>query len=107
MACWTVAGYAAGDKKPKDMRILYLAGNSDWNADAVEKSVIEENVNPNRADNCGCGINVAPLEWVRRECIGDIWKVLIRWEWLAGVVVPYGTDGKIRCEKAELVEVIK
>ena len=44
LACWTVAGYAAGDKKPKDMRILYLAGNSDWNADAVEKSVIEENV---------------------------------------------------------------
>ena len=70
-------------------------------------SVLEENVNPNRADVCGCGINVAPLDWVRREYSGDIWKVLIRWEWLAGVVVPYNTDGKIRCERVELLEVVK
>ena len=70
-------------------------------------SVIEENVNPSRADTCGCGINVAPLDWVRREYSGDIWKVLIRWEWLAGVVVPYSTDGKIRCERVELLEVVK
>ena len=70
-------------------------------------SVLEENVNPNRADVCGCGINVVPLDWVRREYSGDIWKVLIRWEWLAGVVVPYNTDGKIRCERVELLEVVK
>ena len=36
-----------------------------------------------------------------------IWKLLIRWEWLPGVVVPYNTDGKIRCERAELVEVVE
>ena len=70
-------------------------------------SVIEENVNPNRADVCGCGINVAPLDWVRSAYRGNIWKVLIRWEWLAGVVVPYNTDGKIRCERVELLEVVK
>ena len=70
-------------------------------------SVLEENVNPNRVDVCGCGINVAPLDWVRREYSGDIWKVLIRWEWLAGVVVPYNTDGKIRCERVEMLEVVK
>ena len=70
-------------------------------------SVLEENVNPNRVDVCGCGINVAPLDWVRRKYSGDIWKVLIRWEWLAGVVVPYNTDGKIRCERVELLEVVK
>ena len=69
-------------------------------------SVLEENVNPNRADVCGCGIHVAPLDWVCREYSGDIWKVLIRWEWLAGVVVPYNTDGKIRCERVELLEVV-
>ena len=69
-------------------------------------SVIEETVNPLRTVTCGCGINVAPLEWVRREHPGkEIWKLLIRWEWLPGVVVPYNTDGKIRCERAELVEV--
>lgn len=27
-------------------------------------SVVTENVNFNRTDACGCGINVAPLEWV-------------------------------------------
>ena len=70
-------------------------------------SVIKENVNMCRADVCGCGINVAPLEWVRKNYKGEIWKVLIRWEWLVGVCVPYNTDGKIRCERVELVEVVK
>ena len=70
--------------------------------------MIEENVNPNRTDECGCGINVAPLEWVRKEYgDGDIWKVLIRWEWLVGVVVPFSTDGKIRCERVELLGVVE
>lgn len=27
--------------------------------------------------------------------------------WLADVVVPYNTDGKIRCGKAELVKIVK
>ncbi len=69
-------------------------------------SIIEENVNPNRTDLCGCGINVAPLEWVKKNYTGDIWEVLIKWEWLAGVVVPYNTDGKIRCERVQLVRIV-
>lgn len=28
-------------------------------------------------------------------------------EWLPGVCVPYNTDGKIRCERVELLEVVK
>lgn len=73
-------------------------------------SVITENVNSNRTDECGCGINVAPLEWVKENSgreTRDIWRVLIRWEWLCGVCVPYNTDGEIRCERVELVEVVK
>ena len=70
-------------------------------------SIITENVNPNRTNLCGCGINVAPLDWVRSHYNGDIWKVLIRWEWLAGVIVPYNTDGKIRCERVELVKIVE
>lgn len=72
-------------------------------------SIITENVNPNRTNECGCGINVAPLDWVRRNSGKEkqIWKVLIEWPWLAGVVVPYNTDGKIRCEKVRLLEVVK
>lgn len=70
-------------------------------------SVLEENVNPDRACECGCGINVAPLDWVKAHYRGTIWKLLIRWEWLPGVVVPYGTDGEIRCEKVELLGVVE
>ena len=69
-------------------------------------AVITEIVNFDRCTECGSGINVAPLEWVRGHYKGDIWKVLIRWEWLAGVCVPYMTDGKIRCEKVELLEIV-
>ena len=74
----------------------------------IEKgSVITENVNFDRCQNCGSGINVAPLEWVKEHYNGEVWKVLIRLEWLAGVCVPYMTDGKIRCERVELLEVVK
>ena len=71
-------------------------------------SIITENVNFNRTNNCGCGINVAPLDWVKEHYShkGDIWKVLIKWEWLVGVCVPYDTDGKIRCERVQLLEVV-
>lgn len=68
--------------------------------------IITETVNPNRTDDCGSGINIAPLDWVKGRYKGDIWQVLIRWEWLADVVVPYNTDGKIRCGKAELVKIV-
>ena len=70
-------------------------------------SIIQENVNFDRCNECGCGINVAPLEWVRSNYNGEIWKVLIRFEWLAGVCVPYHTDGKIRCERVQLVEIVE
>lgn len=70
-------------------------------------SVLTENVNFDRTINCGCGINVAPLKWARGCYNGDIWRCLIRWEWLSGVCVPYNTDGKIRCERVELLEVVK
>ena len=70
-------------------------------------AIISEVVNPDRCTTCGSGINVAPLEWVRKEYpTGAIWKVLIRWEWLCGVCVPYMTGGKIRCERVELLETV-
>ena len=78
---------------------------SDWKIESG--SVLTENVNFNRTEQCGCGINVAPLYWVRRNYSGYIWKVLIRWEWLAGVCVPYHSDGQIRCERVELIEIVK
>jgi uncharacterized protein YjbI with pentapeptide repeats len=73
----------------------------------IEKgTVIYENVNFDRCQNCGSGINVAPIDWVKKNYEGDIWKVLIRWEWLCGVCAPYMSDGKIRCERVELIEIV-
>ena len=91
--------------------IVYKSFNSNYTAPDRWKiepgEVIEEVVNPDRTCECGCGINVAPLEWVRRNCYNQPFKLLIRWEWLPGVVVPYNTDGKIRCSKAQILEEVE
>lgn len=68
--------------------------------------IIEENVNFDRCCDCGCGINVAPVEWVRKHQTGKIYKMLIRFEWLPEVVVPFNTDGKIRCGRAQILEIV-
>ena len=75
----------------------------------VSGAELTETVNPDRCTACGSGINVAPLEWVKKEYPDKkpIWKVLIKWEWLPGVVVPYTTDGKIRCEKVQLIGTVE
>ena len=71
--------------------------------------IIEEVVNSNRTDTCGCGVNIATKEWIKREnpFVTKAWKVLIKWEWLPSVVVPYNTDGKIRCGRAMLLEEVE
>lgn len=69
-------------------------------------AVLAEVVNPCRTNNCACGINVATLEWCRkRNSSGNIWRVLIRWIDLADAVVPYGTDGKFRVARCELLAI--
>ena len=71
--------------------------------------IIEEVVNSNRTDTCGCGVNIATKEWIKREkpFVTKAWKVLIKWEWLPSVVVPYNTDGKIRCGRVMLLEEVE
>lgn len=95
-------------ERTKEGYIVYKVFNgsyispADWNIEPGE--IITEEVNSCRTNDCGCGINVAPLEWVKREYPRkDIYKLLIKWEWLAGVVVPYNTDGKIRCARAQII----
>lgn len=71
-------------------------------------AVIEENVDFHRTNECGCGINVGTLEWVRENSPREpIWKCLIRWIDLADVVVPYNTDGKIRAGRVQLLEIVE
>ena len=91
--------------------IVYKSFNENYSAPESWKiepgEIIEETVNCDRTTECGCGINVAPLEWVRRIGCNQPYKLLIRWEWLPGVVVPYNTDGKIRCSKAQILEAVE
>ena len=94
-------------ERTSDGYIVYKCFNGMYTAPENWKlepgSIISEAVNPNRTDNCGCGINVAPLDWVKENFNKQIWKLLIKWEWLPGVIVPYNTDGKIRCERAMIL----
>jgi hypothetical protein len=71
-----------------------------------EGSVIEENANPIRTLDCGCGVNVATREWIRGRwpVPREVWRCRIAWLDLAGVVVPYNTDGKVRAERVRLLE---
>jgi len=73
-----------------------------WNIKAGAE--ITEIVNPLPTLDCACGINVATKNWSGFE--GEIWKVLIKWEWLPSVVVPYNTDGKFRCGRVKLLEIV-
>jgi len=69
--------------------------------------VLRANVLPDRT--CyGSGISLATLDWCREHYKGaPLWRVLIRWEWAAGIVVPYRTDGEFRCERCELMEQVE
>ena len=72
-------------------------------------SIISEVVNPCPTISCACGINVGTLAWIyqHKSDITPIWRVLIRWEWLASVVVPYNTHGQIRCGRVELLDIVE
>jgi hypothetical protein len=81
--------------------------NKDWVVN--EGKIIEEVPNTNRQDECGCGVNVATLAWVRRHTCrtATIWKCLIVTIDLLGCVVPYNTDGKFRASRVKLLEIVK
>jgi uncharacterized protein YjbI with pentapeptide repeats len=76
--------------------------NPNWKI--AKGSIIEEVVNPSPNIVCGSGVNVSTKEWAERKCKNMIWKCLIRWEWLAGVVVPYQTKGVIRASRVQLIK---
>ncbi len=83
---------------------MYYPPRTDWII--KNGSIIEDIVNLDRRTTCGYGINVATKKWIKRENprTNKVWKCLIKWEWLPGVVVPYATNGKIRCERLMLLE---
>jgi hypothetical protein len=85
---------------------MYSAPPESWVI--KEGSIIEEVCNPTATQECGCGVNVATRAWVDANNVNNlpVWRCLIKWEWMPGVVVPWGTDGKIRAGKVKLLEVV-
>jgi hypothetical protein len=72
-------------------------------------SIINEVVNHNRTTACGCGINVATLEWCKREQNKhgyQIWKCYIPKEAECTIVIPYNTDGKFRVGQLRIGEIV-
>lgn len=92
-------------EKTVDGYIAYKSFGSSYPPPATWKiepdAVISEVVNPLPTLVCACGVNVSTKSPTQPR--GEVWKVLIRWEWLPGVVVPYNTDGKFRCSKVQLI----
>lgn len=65
--------------------------------------ILKEECDTNRTVLCSYGINVGTLDWVNKNTSGPIWRCLIRWEWLPGVVVPFNTNGLFRCNRLEII----
>jgi len=78
-----------------------------WGTPKVNK-IITEVVNPCITTMCGSGINVATLKWIEKNLKGDIeiWECLIPYKHLIGLIVPYNSDGKIRCNYLKLIKKI-
>lgn len=80
---------------------------------------IQDECNFDIDQECSYGINIAPLSWVENEygtdsnwdteqhkyvyTYRDIYKILIKTAWLNGVCIPYNTDGKVRCQKLQII----
>jgi uncharacterized protein YjbI with pentapeptide repeats len=99
-------------KKTKHGVIVYkcfhgtFAPNPCWKIEPG--TVLTEICGPMPTDDCACGLNFATLEWVRANHPGKIiWRCLIRWAWLPGVVIPWNTNGKARCSKLMLLRPLK
>jgi len=86
---------------------IYAAPPEYW--DIKPGSKLHEECNMLRTDPCGCGINVATIEWIRAQGKHNgepIWQVLIPWrENLGSICVPYNTDGKFRCSNIVLLSI--
>ena len=72
-----------------------------------EGSILDEFSDTNMFSGCSYGINVGTIDWVKCNTHGQIWKCLIRFEWLAGVTIPFNTEGKFRAARVQLIEMVE
>ena len=68
-------------------------------------SIIEERLDIDRRNVCSYGINVGAKKWVEEHCQTIIYKCLIPND--AEICAPHATDGKVRCNKLKILEVLK
>lgn len=62
---------------------------------------------PDRGTECGSGVHFGTLSWVRSHYPRvELWMCRIEWMDLAGVVVPFMTDGKARCAALTLLGIV-
>ena len=100
-------------KSDKHGYIVYKRfGQTQFNSPATWKivagSFVTEIVNPLPTIECASGVNFGTPKWCKNNYTdAKLWKCRIRWADLPGVVVPYNTDGKARCSRLELLEVVK
>ena len=70
-------------------------------------SEISEVVNPLPTCDCACGVNVGTREWCDTHYTDKpLWRCLVKWAWMPSMVVPYNTNGKVRCGHVKLVELV-
>lgn len=88
---------------------FYRKAPSYWSL--KKNQIISESVNYDRSLTSGSGIHIGNLDFIKRMIKLNpeakeqkIWKVYIAPEWLPGVVVPFNSDGDIRCERCQLIE---
>lgn len=99
-------------EKTDEGYIVYKVFNRNYHApdnwNIAEGSIIEETVNQNPFVTCACGINVGTKQFIQKMKIEDdhVWKCLIKYEWACGITVPYNTNGKIRCCRLQLLNVV-
>jgi len=102
-------------KKTKEGYMVYkVFGNTCFNSPNSWKiktgCIITEITNPCRTIECGCGVNFATLDWIKKHYRNkkiEVRRCIIKWSDLPGVIVPYNTDGKARCEKLKIGKVIE
>jgi hypothetical protein len=98
--------------KTRDGWIVYRAkGLSHYSQPWASEigAILEETPNPDRATECGCGVSFATIQWVAKEWphLLEAWVCLLRFEDAADICVPFGTDGKARCSRLEIVDTVR
>lgn len=70
---------------------------------------LEEEIDRDITNHCGCGVNVATREWCEKNRLGDdsyLWECVVEAKDLPNVVVPVNTGGKFRACRVKLLSII-